>query len=185
MEVLGLALAVVAIVFTFEAPRRKFLSLFSSVSALPVASAVGDTANSGPVPPVYGATQSGREPFFIREPYSTIGSAQLAARETGNPIFLVIYDQDHPSLSKLYYSLGCFMDYFTTKKLVNDHFVTALVPALSSEAKQLVPDTDPLECALWVVLKPNGDIIRRESVYANADEGLKRVREVIAGLANA
>ncbi len=77
------------------------------------------------------------------------------------------------------------MDYFTTKKLVDDHFVSALVPLSSSGAKDLVPQHDPLENALWVVLNANGEILRREGVYANPDEGLKRVRAVIGSVGNA
>jgi hypothetical protein len=36
-----------------------------------------------------------------------------------------------------------------------------------------------LELCLWVVLNSAGEILRREGVYADADEGMKRVREVI------
>lgn len=185
IESLGLVLGLVGVLFAFETPRRKFLSMFSSTTAkstpLPPRSSVGQAA---PLSPFYGATQSGRQPFFIREPHETISGALQEARESAKPIFLVIYDQDHPSQSKLYYSLGCFLDYFTTKKLVNDHFVSALVPLSSSGAKDLVPQDDPLENALWVVLSSEGKILLREGVYANPDEGLKRVRSVIGSIAN-
>lgn len=185
IETLGLVLALVGIVFAFETPRRKFLSMFggstAKVTPLPSCSPVGEAV---PRDPIFGATQSGRHPFFIREPHKTISSALREAKKSAKPIFLVIYDQDHPSQSKLYYSLGCFLDYFTTKKLVDDHFVSALVPLSSSGAKDLVPQDDPLENALWVVLGKDGEILRRESVYANPDEGLKRVRAVIGSAAN-
>lgn len=186
IETLGLVLAIVGIIFAFETPRHKFLSLFSGPKAegtsLPPRFSVGENA---PQNPLFGATQSGRQPFFIREPHRTIPGALQESRESEKPIFLVIYDQDHPSQSKLYYSLGYFLDYFTTKKLVDDHFVAALVPLSSSGAKDLVPQDDPLENALWVVLNTDGKILRREGVYANPDEGLKRVRAVIGSLANA
>ncbi len=52
-------------------------------------------------------------------------------------------------------------------------------PSSAPELSRLVPDDDPLERCLWVVLDPSGRIFRREGVYANPDEGLKRVREVI------
>ena len=179
IETVAILLAVLGIVFAFETPRRKFLSLFGhhAIRTKPQNSSV---RVSVPQPPVHGATQSGRHPFFIREPYATIPDAQEKARKTGKPIFLVIYDQEHPTLSKLYYSLGCFLDYFTTKKLVDDHFVSALVPVSSIGARDLVPPDDPLEKALWVVLNAKGEVIKREGVYANPDEGLKRVRQVIA-----
>mgnify|MGYP003649207648 CR=1 FL=1 len=128
---------------------------------------------------VFGAFQSGREPFFISEPKHDIKSAKSEASKHGKLAFLVIYDEDHPTKSKLFYSLGCFMDYFTTKKLVDDHFVPALVSSKNHDAAELVPSDDPLENCLWVVLRKDGEILVREGVYANPDEGLKRVRRVI------
>ena len=187
IETLGLVLALVGILFAFETPRRKFLSIFgrSTAKVTPPPSSRSTAATAVPRGPVFGATQSGRQPFFIREPHETILSALQEAKKSAKPVFLVIYDEDHPSQSKLYYSLGCFLDYFTTKKLVDDHFVSALVPLSSSGAKDLVPQDDPLENALWVVLSANGEILRREGVYANPDEGLKRVRAVIGSVGNA
>ena len=94
-------------------------------------------------------------------------------------MFAVIYDEKHPKQSKLNFSLGYFMEYHTTKKLVDEYFVTVLLKASDKEANKLIPEDDPLENCLWVVMKADGQIIRREGVYANPDEGLKRVREVI------
>lgn len=128
---------------------------------------------------VFGAFQSGREPFFINEPKYDVKSAKIEASKNGKLTFLVIYDEDHPTKSKLFYSLGCFMDYFTTKKLVDDHFVPALVSSKNKDAADLVPSDDPLENCLWVVLGKSGEILIREGVYANPDEGMKRVRRVI------
>ena len=128
---------------------------------------------------VLGAIQSGREPFFIGEPKHDIKSAKSEASKTGKLVFLVIYNESHPTKSKLFYSLGCFMDYFTTKQLVHDHFVPALVSSKSQDAASLVPVDDPLENCLWVVLGKDGKVLVREGVYANPDEGLKRVRKVI------
>ncbi|MCD8173080.1 MAG: hypothetical protein LUD76_06420, partial [Alistipes sp.] len=91
----------------------------------------------------------------------------------------IIYDRNNPTQSKLSYSLGYFMEYNTTKKLVHDNFVQVLVNSDSPQAQNLVPVDDPLENCLLVVLTPNEQIIKRESVYANPDEGLKRVRDSI------
>jgi hypothetical protein len=186
IETVGIILGFLGIIFAFETPRSKFLAIFrrfSNTATEP--SPIVPSRPPAPSSPIYGATQSGRQPFFIREPYKAITDAQQEAQQSTKLIFLVIYDQDHPSQSKLYYSLGCFLDYFTTKRLVDDHFVAALVPLSAAGARELVPQDDPLENALWVVLNANGEIVRRESVYANADEGLKRVRAVVGGLANA
>lgn len=132
---------------------------------------------------VFGATQSGRHPFFVSEPLTDLRVAKKRSKKKGLPLFLVIFDEKHPTKSKLYYSLGCFLDYFATKKLVEDHFVAALISVDSSaEVRKLVPENDPLENCLWVVLSPDGEILRREGVYANPDEGLARVRSVIQNI---
>jgi hypothetical protein len=189
IEIAGLILGLVGVLFAFERPRTAFVNLFrSKVGPAPSASVlrpVQQRERTVVVPPTYGATQSGREPFFISEPFTDLEKAIAESRRAHRPIFLVIFHKDHPSKSKLYYSLGCFLDYFTTKNLVEDHFVAALVPSDSKEAAALVPPNDPLENCLWVVLSPDGNVLRREGVYANPDEGLKRVRAVIAGLDHA
>lgn len=138
-----------------------------------------------PASRISGATQSGRQPFFIGEPFDKLLPALVEARQRSMPVFLVTYDPRHPTKSKLHYSLGCFLDYFTTKRLVEDHFVTALVPATDPDVAPLVPEDDPLENSLWVVLSPDKEVLRREGVYANPDEGLKRVRQVIAQTSSA
>jgi hypothetical protein len=94
--------------------------------------------------------------------------------------FIVIFDPAHPSRSKLDFALGYFMEYQTTKRLVDQHFVPIVGPSNDPQFFVLVPKDDPLELCLWVVLDPDGGIIRREGVYANPDEGMRRVREVIA-----
>lgn len=71
------------------------------------------------------------------------------------------------------------MEYQTTKNLVNENFVQVLLDSNNPGAAELVPEDDPLENCRLVVLTPDGDTIRSEGVYANPDEGLKRVREDI------
>lgn len=129
---------------------------------------------------IFGATESGRHPFFINEPQDEISSAIKLAYKNDKMAFVVIYDDSHPTKSKLFYSLGCFMDYFTTKKLVEDHFVPAIVNSSCKSAMKYIPEDDPLENCRLVVLSKSGDILLSEGVYANPDEGLKRIRNVIA-----
>lgn len=152
--------------------KKQFLQPLASV---PAAAVVDNTIDSK----VYGAMQSGRHPFFISEPQNNIGSALSLAQKTDKLVFVVIFNADHPSKSKLFYSLGCFMDYFTTKQVVEDHFITVLVSSSDKDAAALVPKDDPLENCRWVVLSQAKEVIRSEGVYANPDEGLKRVRSVI------
>ncbi|QIB41670.1 restriction endonuclease (plasmid) [Rhizobium oryzihabitans] len=117
--------------------------------------------------------------FFLRAPHDDLQSARAEAAERNTMVFIVIYDPDHPTHSKLDYSLGYFMEYQTTKRLVDQHFVAVVGPSNDPELSALVPKDDPLENCLWVVLTSTGEILIREGVYANADEGLKRVRQAI------
>ncbi|PTS81302.1 hypothetical protein DBR17_09840 [Sphingomonas sp. HMWF008] len=118
--------------------------------------------------------------FFLRPPHDDLETACAEAAERKLLVFAVIYDPDHPTRSKLDFSLGYFMEYQTTKRLVDQHFVAMVGPSSDPALSALVPEDDPLELCLWAVITPDGTIRRREGVYANPDEGLKRVRAVVA-----
>lgn len=120
--------------------------------------------------------------FFLREPHADLATANTEAVARKLPLFVVIFDPDHPSHSKIDFSLGCFMEYQTTKKLVDQHFVAVIGASKLAEFAALVPNDNPLENCLWVVLTTSGEVLRCEGVYANPDEGLLRVRSVIASL---
>jgi hypothetical protein len=123
-----------------------------------------------------------RNTFFLREPHSDLSGALAEAAARKLPVFVVIYDPKHSTLSKLNYALGYFMEYETTKRLVDENFVALVGPSSDPALSELVPEDDPLESCLWVVLDLSSSIIRREQIYANSDEGMKRVREVIRTL---
>lgn len=118
--------------------------------------------------------------FFKGKVYSDIKQAEKLSQKNNKPMFIVIYDKLHPKRSKLDHSLGYFMEYETTKRLVHDNFIQVLTDSETSGAKELIPVDDPLENCLLTVVSPDKVIIRQEGVYANPDEGLKRVREIIA-----
>lgn len=117
--------------------------------------------------------------YFLHAPHDDLDAAKKEAEARDLLVFAVVYDPEHPSHSKLDHSLGYFMEYQTTKRLVAQNFVAVLGPSTDAQLSVLVPGDDPLENCLWVVMNPQGEILRREGVYANPDEGLKRVRKVI------
>ena len=125
-----------------------------------------------------------RNSFFTRDPHREVETAFAEARAREVPLFAVIYDEAHPSLSKLAFSLGYFMEYQTTKRLVDEHFVPLIGPSSDPLLAALVPEDNPLENCLWVVLDLEGKVIRREGVIANPDEGMRLVREVIKTVAS-
>lgn len=118
--------------------------------------------------------------YFKGKVYSNIKEAEKLSRKQKKPLFIIIFDKTHPKHSKLDHSLGYFMEYETTKRLVNENFIQVLTDSESLGAKEFIPVDDPLENCLLTVVSPDNTIIKQEGVYANPDEGLKRVREIIS-----
>lgn len=124
-------------------------------------------------------TQVATRGYFKSEPLTQLAQAKAAADKQGRPLFLIIFDASNPTFSDLDYVLGAFLGYEATKDLVEAHFVTALVSSSQPGVAALVPANDPLEKALWLVLAPDGTELKNERVYANRDEGLKRIKDAI------
>jgi hypothetical protein len=120
--------------------------------------------------------------FFIGATFTDLNDAIYTAKKENKGLFLVIYDSEHSTNSKLEHSLGYFSQYEMTKRLINQYFIQVIVPISLIETRKYIPDNYHMENCLLVVLDKNGKIIRQEGVYANADEGLKRVREDINNL---
>lgn len=117
--------------------------------------------------------------YFLGKVLSDLKHAKELSRKANKPLFIVIYNKSHPKLSKLDNSLGYFMEYETTKKLVNNNFIQVLVDSEKPDVKELIPAEEPLENCLLTVLTPDNKILRQEGVHANPDEGLKRTKEII------
>lgn len=114
--------------------------------------------------------------FFRSPPHGSLDAAKNAASVRNLPVFAVAYDNKHRSLSNIDYALGHFLGHESTKNLVETRFITVLVPANDARSALLVPADDPLETARLVILAPDGITVASETVYANPDEGLKRVQ---------
>jgi hypothetical protein len=115
--------------------------------------------------------------FFIGATLTDLKDSLIASKKENKGLFLVIYDPEHSTNSKLEYSLGYFTQYEMTKRLINQNFIQAIIPNTIYETKKYIPDNYHMENCLLVVLNKDCEIIRQEGVYANPDEGLKRVRE--------
>lgn len=120
-------------------------------------------------------------PFFFGKVYDRLDKALAESDKSNKPVFLVIFDGQHSKRSRLDWALGYFMEYDTTKKLVNQHFVQALVDKNKENVNAYIPQNGPLETCLLVIIN-KGHIVRQETVYANMDEGTKRVRATIKSL---
>lgn len=118
--------------------------------------------------------------YFLGKVQTDLNQAKELAKKVNKPLFIVIYNKSHPKLSKLDYSLGYFMEYETTKKLVNRNFIQVLIDSEKPGVKEIIPAEEPLENCLLTILTPDNKIIKQEGVYANPDEGLKRTKDIIA-----
>lgn len=117
--------------------------------------------------------------FFLRQPHSDLESALEEATARKALVLIVVYDERHSQRSRLNYCLGHFMEWESTKRLVDEHFVCVIGPSSSPALGALVPIDDPLEECRLIVMKNNQEVLRSESVYANASEGRKRIRASI------
>lgn len=117
--------------------------------------------------------------YFLRQPHTNLSDAKSEAKARNLPVFAVTYDAAHSSRSRLEYCLGYFMQWETTKRLVDEHFVPAVGPSDDPEFAELVPADDPLEeCHLTIFFGES--TLRSESVYANPSVGRQRILEAIS-----
>ena len=117
--------------------------------------------------------------FFMGSTFADLKETLSIAKKENKGVFLVIYDSKHSTNSQLNYSLGCFTRYEMTKRLINEYFIQAIVSMDSYDTHKYIPNNYHMENCLLIVLDNKLDVIRQEGVYANADEGLKRVKNDI------
>jgi len=122
--------------------------------------------------------------FFMGITFTDIKEVLKIARKEKKGLFLIIYDNKHSTNSQLNYSLGYFTEYEITKRLINENFIQAIVSTEMYDVQEFIPKNYHMENCLLVVFDKQLNIIRQEGVYANPDEGLKRVREDINKINN-
>lgn len=120
--------------------------------------------------------------YFQGKVFTDINEAMYASQKQKKPLLIVIYDGNLPTKSKLDYSLGYFTEYDTTKKIINNNFIQALINKQTNNVEELIPLDDPLENCLLVIIDKTGKRRFSEGVYANPDEGLNRTRKFIQEL---
>jgi hypothetical protein len=118
--------------------------------------------------------------FFSGQVFNHFFQARKQSQETNVPVFLVVFDQDNPKKSRIDYYLRWFMEYDSTKQLVEENFIQVLASSTDEGVSEYIPLDDPLEHCLLLVLTPNGEIIRRKGVPGNPDDALNFVRECIS-----
>ncbi|WP_296434684.1 MULTISPECIES: restriction endonuclease [unclassified Rhizobium] len=104
--------------------------------------------------------------MFLREPHSDLPTAKIEAQSRGVPVFAVVYDPNHSQRSRIDYCLGTFMEWETTKRMVDENFVPAVGPSTDEAFLSLVPSDDPLEECRLVIFTPTKTYLSA-STYAN------------------
>jgi serine/threonine-protein kinase len=120
-----------------------------------------------------------RRRYFRGVVYDNLEDAQAAAIRDQRPVFLIVFDSTKPKKSEIEHALGYFMQRQSTKDEVARHFVQAIVDVHRLRDRNLVPAEETLESCLWLVLDLKGRSHITESVYANPDEGAKRVHAAV------
>lgn len=121
-----------------------------------------------------------RKSYYLTEPHDNLAEAMREAKTRNMPVFLVIYDENHSSQSRLAYCLMWFLEWDSVKKLVRDYFVSAMVSSSHADVRKFIPADDLLELARRVVLTPTGDVLRNVPVYANPEVASREINEDIA-----
>ena len=102
-------------------------------------------------------------------------------RVTGNsPVFCVIFDPAHPTRSKL--NLTPWATSWSTRRPSVSWTSTSSPwsgPSSAPELSRLIPDDDPLELCLWVVLDPSARILPARGRLREPQRGLEAAAEVI------
>jgi hypothetical protein len=139
--VLALGLAVVLALTRRDQQPRPTYRPISRTDDAPKTALLPDTAPIAAQniarPTTIGQTPSevARKKYYLKEPHDNLAAALRESKEKNMPMFLVIYDEHHSTQSQLSHCLMWFMNFETTKKLVRDYFVSALVPSSSIDAR--------------------------------------------------
>lgn len=83
-------------------------------------------------------------------------------------------EKDYPGLDMKY-----FAELKETKKLLKDNFILVLLDRGHNQVKKYLPEGN-IEKPWWVLIEADGQLVRQKAVYANPDEGLKTVKELVA-----
>lgn len=130
---------------------------------------------------IWGATQSGRTPFFINVPFTDLALAKRESERSGKKLLLVVYDAEHSRQSQVRFLLGCALDYLPVKQTVDQKFVVCLAPKQMPGVGDLVPEGSWLEAALMYVFEPDGTLQWRTDVHGNPKTMQTYLDEILSG----
>ena len=117
--------------------------------------------------------------YFLREPHGSIHEALVEAKARSLPVFVVVYDREHPLRSSLDYYFGNFMSWHATKRLVDQHFVPAIGDLNDPGFHAIVPSGDPMEQCRWGLLDSDGKLLQGGRVHGNPSDSYELIKKLV------
>jgi eukaryotic-like serine/threonine-protein kinase len=114
--------------------------------------------------------------FLESRPFGSLEAAAVEAGRRNRPILAFVYDPTQPERGKLRWALSNFLQNRLTRDILNEAFVTALVPLMAIAAISEILKQQSMEESRWVVLDKQLHALEQQVIYANAQEG-----EIIVG----
>ncbi len=115
---------------------------------------------------------------FGSVPGRDLDSALKRAQKENKRIFLAIYDPKGD-----YNDQGLQIKYFTdleeTKKLLKDNFVVVLLARTHKDAAKYIGAMNT-ERPRYILLSSTGNKIKDDTLAANPEDGLRRIKELVA-----
>lgn len=130
---------------------------------------------------VWGATNSARTPFFISAPFTDLAMARRESKRSGKPLFLVIYDAEHSRQSQIRYMLGCSLEQYPLKQIVDREFVVGFTHRKASGVAALVPHGAWLEEPLLLVFRADGTLQWMSHLRANSTNARQDIESILKG----
>ena len=111
-------------------------------------------------------------------PANDLESALKRAEQAKKRVLLFFWNskekENYPGLEMKY-----FAERQETKKLLKENFMLVLLDRNHKQVQKYLPAGNA-EKAQWVLIAPDGHVIKQEAVYGNPDSGLKAVKELVA-----
>ena len=116
--------------------------------------------------------------FTERMPFGSLEAASTDAKSRGIPILAFVYDPALPERGQLDFCLRYFLQNRRTREIMNDAFVTALVPLASIMSISEVFSKVSMETARWVILDKRLQPLEQAVIYPNPQEGERIITEI-------
>ena len=110
------------------------------------------------------------EYFRENQPFTIFDDAKNEAQNKNKKILTFVYDNSKKNRGDLNRVLYFFLQNAKTRELMNENFITALVPLDEFSNYSQCLESESMETARWVLLDSNLDFFGQQVIYANAEQ---------------